>query len=296
LRAFEAAARHLSFVRAAEELGVTQTAISHQIRLLEEYSGETLFHRRPRPLRLTEAGARLFPTIRDGLDAFAAGVAALKADRKLERLRVTTTNAFASKWLAPRLPGWRRAHPRIALEIIGTDAVLDLAAGEADLAIRYMHAPPTNALSEELFRDQFIAVCSPAILRNGAPIARLMDLKSHTLIHCYWPTSDPHAPTWARWLEWHREPGADAPDLRDLDSLNFREELHSIDAALAGLGIIIISDALVAHELESGTLVKAMVASRQGYGFYLVPGPDESKQPLIGAFSAWARSVLDPDT
>jgi LysR family glycine cleavage system transcriptional activator len=81
-----------------------------------------------------------------------------------------------------------------------------------------------------------------------------------------------------------------------LDSLSFREELHSIDAALAGLGIIIISDALVAHEMESGSLVKAMAASRRGYGFYLVPGPDESKRLLVAAFSAWARSVLDPAT
>jgi len=108
LHAFEAAARHLSFTRAAAELNVTQTAISHQIRLLERYCGRALFRRRPRPLSLTEAGARLFPIIRDGLEAFVIAFAAVKRDGETQPLRVTTTNAFASRWLVPRLPRWRQ--------------------------------------------------------------------------------------------------------------------------------------------------------------------------------------------
>ena len=111
LRAFEAAARHLSFKEAADELGVTPTAISHQIRLLEQYCGRALFRRRPRPLSLTEAGARLFPVIRDGLEAFAEAIVAVKRDGHKQPLRVTTTNAFASLWLVPRLPRWRKLHP-----------------------------------------------------------------------------------------------------------------------------------------------------------------------------------------
>src|SRR5262245_20412683 len=104
LRAFEAAARHMSFRLAASELGVTPTAISHQIRLLERYCGRSLFRRRPRPLVLTEAGSRLFPTIREGLETFAAAIAAVRARDERRPLRVTTTNAFASRWLVPRLP------------------------------------------------------------------------------------------------------------------------------------------------------------------------------------------------
>ena len=106
LRAFEAAARHLSFKAAAAELAVTPTAISHQIRLLERYCGRALFRRRPRPLALTEAGARLFPVIRDGLEAFAVAISAVKHGDGHEPLRVTTTNAFASRWLVPRLARW----------------------------------------------------------------------------------------------------------------------------------------------------------------------------------------------
>ena len=104
LRAFEAAARHLSFKEAATELGVTPTAISHQIRMLEQYCGIALFRRRPRPLSLTQSGARLFPVVRDGLDAFASTLAAIRRHGDRQPLRVTTTNAFASRWLVPRLP------------------------------------------------------------------------------------------------------------------------------------------------------------------------------------------------
>src|SRR4051794_36001227 len=137
LRAFEAAARHLSFKKAAAELGVTPTAISHQIGLLEEYCGHALFRRRPRPLSLTDAGALLFPAIRSGLEHFAAAISAIKRENDKQALRVTTTNAFASRWLVPRLPLWRKLHPDVPLEVIGTDSVVDLQAGDADLAIRY---------------------------------------------------------------------------------------------------------------------------------------------------------------
>src|SRR5436190_963044 len=126
LRAFDAAARHLSFKKAAAEIGVTPTAISHQIRLLERYCGRALFRRRPRPLSLTEAGARLFPVIRDGLAAFATAITAVRRDGDKQVLRVTTTNAFASRWLVPRLAQWRKARHETPLEVIGTDSVIDL--------------------------------------------------------------------------------------------------------------------------------------------------------------------------
>src|SRR5215469_13914569 len=132
LRAFEAAARHLSFKKAAAELGVTPTAISHQIRLLERYCGCALFRRRPRPLALTDEGARLFPVIRDGIEGCACHSASVRATASRQLLRVTTTNAFASRWLVPRLPQWRKVRPDAPLDVIGTDNVLDLHAGDAD--------------------------------------------------------------------------------------------------------------------------------------------------------------------
>ena len=146
LRAFEAAARHLSFKAAAAELSLTPTAISHQVRALEQILGRPLFRRRPRPLILTEAGTTLFPVVRNGLDAFAEAMTAVRDGIARQRLRVTTTNAFAARWLVPRLPQWRAAHPEIVLEVIGTDAVVDLAPGNADVAIRYALAAPAFAL------------------------------------------------------------------------------------------------------------------------------------------------------
>src|SRR5215470_2862199 len=118
LRAFDAAARHLSFKKGAAELGVTPTAISHQIRLLERYCGRALFRRRPRPLSLTEAGARLYPVICDRLEAFATAIAAIKREGNKQPLRVTTTNAFASRWLVPRLPRWRKLQADTPLDVI----------------------------------------------------------------------------------------------------------------------------------------------------------------------------------
>src|SRR4029079_1326957 len=148
LRAFDAAARHLSFKKAAAELGVTPTAISHQIRLLEQHCGRTLFRRRRRLLSRTEAGARLFPAVRSGLEAFSVAIAAVKRDSNQQPLRVTTTNAFASRWLVPRLPKWRKLHPEVLLDVIGTDSVLDLHAGDGDVAIRYAtgRAAPTDGI------------------------------------------------------------------------------------------------------------------------------------------------------
>ncbi len=136
LRAFEAAARHLSFKAAAHELGVTPTAVSHQIRLLEAHCGQPLFRRRPRPLALTPAGALLAPGITQGLQNFAKAWSRLHAQAGAMVLRVTATNAFASRCLLPLLPALRATHPTLTLEIIGIDTVLSLQSGEVDVAVR----------------------------------------------------------------------------------------------------------------------------------------------------------------
>jgi len=289
LRAFEAAARHMSFKKAAAELGVTPTAISHQIRLLEVYCGHPLFRRRPRPLTLSEAGARLFPVIRDGLEAFATAIATVKRDGERQPLRVTTTNAFASRWLVPRLSRWRRAN--VPLEVIGTDAVLDLGAGDADVAIRNMATMPTDGAARELFRDSFWPVCAPQLLSNGGPLKRAADLRRHILIHWYWPPFVPHAATWQRWLSTARKRWRDVPELNEMEHLSFREELHAIEAVIAGQGIGICSDVLVAHELEAGILVKALNLKLPGYGFYLVHTSGHPRQKAIDAFSTWLQIV-----
>lgn len=292
LHAFEAAARHGSFKAAAAELGVTPTAVSHQIRLLEETCGRPLFQRRPRPLVLTSAGARLFPALRNGFDVLAGAIAALSEPDARGPLRVTSPSAFASRWLVPRLPKWREANPMVPLEIIGTDAVLDLRSGAADVAIRYARRPPLDFAAREICRDTYFPVCSPALLANeGGAIQRVADLLRFPLIHFDWMRRDPDAPTWRQWLATARsiDPDLDADKVWDL---SFREEIHAIDAVVAGQGVAICSDIVVSRELNSGALVKAHPLSLPGYGFYVVSMPLSARAATIESFSAWMRSVM----
>ena len=292
LNAFEAAARHGSFKAAAAELGVTPTAISHQIRLLEEQCGRRLFQRRPRPLVLTSAGARLFPALRNGFDVLAGAIAALSEPDVHGPLRVTSPSAFASRWLVPRLPKWREANPSMPLEIIGTDAVLDLRAGAADVAIRYARRPPLDFAAREVCRDTFFPVCSPGLLMNeGQPVQRVADLLRFPLIHFDWMSRDPDAPTWRRWLATARSIDPDLKIDKAWD-LSFREEIHAIDAVVAGQGIAICSDIVVSQELKNGALVKAHPLSLPGYGFYVVSMPHSARAATIESFSAWMRSVV----
>ena len=290
LHAFEAAARHHSFGAAANELGVTPTAISHQIRQLEEACGVKLFQRRPRPLLLTSAGARLYPALRNGFDALATAMALLAEEDAQTPLRVTSPNAFASKWLVPRLPKWREENP-VALEIIGTDAVLDVRAGATDVAIRYARKPPLDLMAHEVFRDTFVPVCSPRLLEQHGPIERAADLLRFPLIHYDWINSDPDAPTWRQWLAVARSIDPDFNPLEKAWDLSFSEELHAIDAVIGGQGVAICSDVVVSNELRSGQLVKAHPLALPGYGFYLVSMPHSPQAPVIEAFSTWMRAI-----
>jgi LysR family glycine cleavage system transcriptional activator len=291
LRAFEAAARHLSFKTAAAELHVTPTAISHQIKLLERYCGGPLFRRRPRPLRLTTAGEQLFPVVRDGFETFADVLATVRAGALGGRLRITATNAFAARWLVPRLPDWRAAHPRLKLDIQGTDAVLDLAAGEADIAIRYARRPPPGGQCTELVRDTFRVVASPRLVGDQGKSLSPAELANFPLIEAEWPPTDLGAPNWQRWQTMARRRLKHVPDLARLQSLSFREELHAIEAAISGQGIAICSDVLVAPELASGALLQVSKLTLPGYGFYLMHRPGHPRLASISAFSVWARSM-----
>jgi LysR family glycine cleavage system transcriptional activator len=291
LHAFEAAARHHSFAAAANELGVTPTAISHQIRQLEEACGVKLFQRRPRPLLLTSAGARLYPALRNGFDALATAMALLAEEDAQTPLRVTSPNAFASKWLVPRLPKWREENLTVALEIIGTDAVLDVRAGATDVAIRYARKPPLDLMAHEVFRDTFVPVCSPRLLEQHGPIERAADLLRFPLIHYDWINSDPDAPTWRQWLAVARSIDPDFHPPEKAWDLSFSEELHAIDAVIGGQGVAICSDVVVSNELRSGQLVKAHPLALPGYGFYLVSMPHSPQAPVIEAFSTWMRAI-----
>lgn len=290
LRAFECAARRLSFREAAAELGVTPTAISHQIRSLEAHCGQPLFRRRPRPLALTSTGERLLPAVRDGFDGMADALASIRVGATKGVLKVTSTNAFAARCLLPRLPQWRALHPRTRLDIIGTDAVLDLRSGEADVAIRYARTPPTEGPWTELGRDRFLVVGAPSLVgRSRRPLGAAA-LARLPLVGADWPPDDRDAPTWSRWEAVARRSHRNLPALSAL--LSFREELHAITAVIAGQGIGLCSDVLVARELADGTLLQLSDIVLPGYGFYAVHLPGHRKEPPIRTFTQWLRAAM----
>jgi len=292
LQAFEAVARHRSFKAAAAELNVTPTAISHQIRMLEQICGMPLFQRQPRPLRLTVAGERLYPALRSGFALFAEAIENVGQSGAARPLRVTSPNAFASRWLVPRLPAWQAIHPEWPLDIIGTDRVLDLAAGEADIAIRYARSAPRGLICTEIARDRFIAVASPALLaREGRQTLEIDDLLRLPLIHYEWTSGDPSAPTWTQWF------AAAAPGMRDASTsrgqrdLGFREELHAIDAVVAGQGVALCSDVVVDGLLRSGALCKAHATGLPGFGFYVAHDAGRRAAAAVEIFAAWLLSA-----
>jgi LysR family glycine cleavage system transcriptional activator len=266
---------------------VTPTAVSHQLRELELFCGLPLLRRRPRPLALTLAGERLFPVLRDGFDAFAASLETLRDGAAQQKLRVTTTNAFAHRWLVPRMALWRQAHPEVPLEVVGTDRLVDLGASEADIAIRYAFVPPPGLETRELVRDRFWPLAAPALLRAGPALSGPADLLRHTLVHADWYDWEQHAPTWRRWIAAARAQGAAVPEPDGTRALHFQEELHALEAVVSGQGIGICSDVLAARELAAGTLVKAWDLALPGFGFYLARPPGAA-HPVAEAFWNWA--------
>jgi LysR family glycine cleavage system transcriptional activator len=282
LRAFEAAARHLSFKRAAAELHVTPTAISHQVRLLEETIGVRLFERRTRQVVMTPEAQILFPVLRDGLDAFAHAIEGLARRHARAAVTISATTAFTAKWLVPRVARFRAARPDIDLKLLATDEVVDLSAGAADLAIRYARGPFPGAVAEALIVDRLAPVASPQ-LRLTEP----RDLQSVTLLHFDWRRSDLDTPTWPRWLA---EAG-----LRHVDGqagLRFSDESHAIQAAVAGLGVALLSLTLVSEELAAGTLVVPFGPEIEGPAIHLLQSHEPSPTEPMAAVRSWLLSEL----
>jgi LysR family glycine cleavage system transcriptional activator len=229
--------------------------------------------------------------VRDGFESFTEAIDGIRASGTAARLRVTATNAFAARWLVPRLPQWREAHPRLKLEIVGTDVVLSLKNGEADISIRYVRSAPIEGFSFELARDRFFVVATPKLVGRSRKPLNPVELAQFPLIEAGWPANDAEAPTWQRWEAVARKHHKHVPDLAGLVSLNFREELHAIEAAVSGQGIAICSDVLVAPELASGALVKVANVTLPGYGFYIVHRNNHPKLSSIKAFVAWAMAA-----
>lgn len=280
LRAFEAAARHLSFKRAADELAVTPTAVSHQIRLLEETLAVRLFERRTRQVVLTVDGTVLYPVLRDGFSAFARTIAELPSKRGRRALTLSATTAFTARWLVPRVADFRATHPDLDLRLHASEELVDLGAGMADAAIRYGRGPFPGLEALALLQDRFAPVCSPALgLRDPT------DLRSTPLLHSEWRRIGPETPTWRSWCVLAGLAGVDTEA-----GVTFTDDGHAIQATLAGQGVALLSLVMAADELARGTLVQPFGPVIDGAWFHFVhTGP---ARPEVLALRDWLVGVV----
>lgn len=282
LRAFAAAAHHGSFKQAALDLAVTPTAVSHQIRALETHTGLTLFERRTRRVVLTEAGAQLYPVLRDGFDAFANALERLARRRSRAQVTLSATIAFTAHWLVPRLALFRMLHPHIDLQLHAADEVVDLDATGVDVAIRYGSGPYPGYKVVPLFADRFAPVCNPML-----KVETIGDLTLQPLIEFQWRRRRPDNPTWSRWfLE------AGVPEPEDPVRLRFSDESHAIQAAVAGQGIALASLALVNDDLRAGRLQQPFGPSIPGFRHHLLTRASELA-PLVEATVQWLVSEAE---
>ncbi|MBD3897282.1 transcriptional regulator GcvA [Halomonas sp. ML-15] len=279
LRAFEAAARHLSAKRAAQELSVTPTAISHQIRQLEESLGVALFVRRPRQLILTAQGQALLAVLSDSFDAIAETVTKLRRPPARQAVTLSTTPAVAARWLLPWVCLLRDAQPQIDLSIQVSHETVDLDGITADMAIRYGEGPWPGLVAEKLFDNVFVPACSPRLgLKEPDELVR------HTLLHF----SSPTPVDWAAWQRQVQVPGLDVSA-----SMLFSDETHGIAAALDGQGVALMSRYLIEEELRQGRLVQPFGPEIQAAPFHLVYPPERLEEPAIAAVRDWIMGLLD---
>jgi LysR family transcriptional regulator, glycine cleavage system transcriptional activator len=285
LQGFEAAARHLSFTKAGEELYLTQSAVSRQIKELEDQLGVELFHRRHRALALTEAGQQFYAATAQVLTTMRTATSRLRAHAGRKTLSVTTTNSFAALWLIPRLAGFTRTHPDVEVKITADTRVQDLERDGLDIAIRHGPASLAGPNAERLFGERVYPVCSPKLLKK-LPLKEPSDLKHHCLLQYSDPDSRHPWLNWKTWLEVAR-----IPDLRPASTLSFSGYDQIIPAAVAGHGVALgriplLKDLLAARELVAP--FKNSVAD-PARAYFAIVSKDAAGRPEAVDFVEWLK-------
>ena len=280
LRAFEAAARHLSFTLAASELNVTQTAISHQIRRLEEELGIRLFVRQNRALALTPEARDYLPGVRAAFNDLR-----LATDRLLRKdddkvLTVSTLASLAAKWLLPRLTDFQEQHPGIDVRITTSTSLVDFQRDNVDAAIRYGRGQWPGLRADWLMADELFPVCSPSLLRGDKPLRQPEDLKGYPLLH----TSNANSDDWRLWLTAAGLPG----DIARQPGITFDMIFMTIQAANDGIGVAMGRTSYVQDDIAKGRLVVPFkIALPADAGFYLVAPEGRREAPKLAAFREW---------
>jgi LysR family glycine cleavage system transcriptional activator len=288
LRSFEAAARHLSFSKAAEELYVTPAAISHQIKALEEWLTVPLFKRLNRAVMLTDEGQAYVVGVREGLSAIVSATEKLMVQDAAGHLNVDTMPSFAARWLLPRLSRFREEHPDIDVRLSASDHLTDFSRDDVDVVVRYGHGNyPGLKVEKLLTEDVLFPVCSPSLMEGKHPLREPEDLKYHTLLH------DDMRVDWESWLA-----AAGVKDIDPKKGPSFNDSSMVLTAAMAGQGVALGRSTLAADDLIAGRLVRpfSQQGLRAGFAYYIVCPVEKAERPRIAAFRGWLlkEAAMDP--
>lgn len=306
LRAFEAAASHLSFKKAAEDLSVTPTAVSHQIKGLESFLGVVLFHRLTRALELTPEGEALLPKVREGMACLASAVECsrvMRTNHVPDRLVVCAPPSFAARWLVPRLRRFAARQPGIELHVASSLAAIDSAGSSDDpsngtaalrdedsqIWIRFGMGRYPSFRVDKFLAPDYIAVCSPELFAAGLPPRPPEEVRLHCLIHDDTIANEKARPSWTEWLQTAGVTGVDATA-----GPHFRDSGLAIAAALDGLGIALASAPLVSADIAEGRLVSPFdIAVGQRYAYYLAIPEAMAERPAVALFREWLLQEVD---
>ncbi|MCX8282372.1 LysR substrate-binding domain-containing protein [Phyllobacterium sp. 0TCS1.6C] len=285
IRVFEAAARLGSFTRAAEELGMTQAAVSYQIKLLEERIDAPLFLRRPRQVILTEVGARLSPAISEAFDLIRGAIASSRENAD-GILAITTIPTFAANWLVPRLGSFQLAHPNLAVRLKATRDLIDFNGQEADVGVRSGHGKWPGLTAHRIFDAQFTPMLTPALAESIGGIHKPEDLLKLPIV-------DP-SDSW--WKLWFGVVGIPEPNLLGNPRSRFGDQHLEGKAVLAGMGVGILSPVFYQTELEQGQLIQPFdIVGSEGLYYWLVYKETRRNVPKIRAFRDWLLGQLEDD-
>ncbi|MEK9672973.1 MAG: transcriptional regulator GcvA [Rhodospirillaceae bacterium] len=283
LRAFEAAARHLSMSRAADELHVTPAAVSHQVKGLEEYLGVQLFRRCQRGLALTDAGETYLPGLREGFEKLQAATDALFQSETGGPLTVSVTPTFAAKWLVHRLENFTRLHPEIQVMLAAAVLRVRFDPEEGDIAVRYGPGNYPGCRVEKLFQEEVYAVCAPSLMQSKNPIRKPKDLLKHTLLHPVQHEIDESFPTWEVWLRAH---GVECD--KALGGPVISPHWMLVEAAAQGQGVALVKSTVAERDLESGRLIRPFAEIYPvAHAYWLVMPEDSAEKPKVRAFRDW---------
>jgi LysR family transcriptional regulator, glycine cleavage system transcriptional activator len=291
LRAFEAAARRLSFTKAAEDLDVTPGAISQQVKILEDFVGQPLFRRLGRAVELTDAARAALPLLREAFERIDDSVRQMRLPLRRERVSVSAAPSFAAKWLVPRLSRFQARHPDTQIWVAADIALVDFAYADVDLAVRYGPGFYDGVLTEKLMSEEVLPVCSPDLLASGKALRTPQDLVGHTLLHDS-NDADPSCPDWTMWLAAHGVQGADGNQ-----GLRFNQSAMVIDAAASGRGVALAKRAIAHADLQSGRLIApfADLSDKVGFSYWLVRPKGRTMTPALKAFLDWVKDEATGD-